>query len=94
MKLRLHAGYEHSILHKIVIDDVDVSKGFNYCCLEMRAGHPATLTLGSPIIENGWVGGDVEVQIMPETRDALIALGWVPPQERMEVDDAAADDPR
>lgn len=82
MKVRLHAGYGgNAVLHKIVLDDVDVSNGFNYCSLVMRAGDLAVLELGSPIIENGWVGGEVEVQILPATRDALIALGWTPPGE-------------
>lgn len=79
MRVRLHVGYNGSSLHKIILNDEDVSDGFNYCCIEMRAGHIATMTLDAPIIDHGWVGGEAEVQIMPATREALIALGWTPP---------------
>jgi len=80
VKVRLHVGYNGAGLHKIILNDEDVSNGFNYCCVEMRAGHLATMTLGAPVIEHGWVGGEVEIQILPETRKALIALGWTPPE--------------
>jgi hypothetical protein len=86
MNVRLHAGYgNNAILHKIVLDDVDVSNGFNFCQLTMRAGDLAVLELGAPVIENGWVGGEVAVQILPATREALIALGWTPPQDKPEI---------
>jgi hypothetical protein len=92
MKVRLHVGHDGATIHKIVLDDVDVSNGFNYCSVEMRAGQLATMTLGAPVIEHGWVGGEVGIQILPETREALILLGWTPPAE--EVSDASADEPR
>lgn len=65
---------------KVVLDGQDVSSGFNEVTVHMTVGELPTVQLKAPVWETGWTGGEANVELHPETRDALIHLGWSPPE--------------
>lgn len=64
---------------KLVLDGHDVTAGFSDLCLTMNTRDFPELTLRAPVFESGWVEGNVEVHMHRETEEALIKLGWTPP---------------
>jgi hypothetical protein len=68
---------------KVLVDGVDVSSGVSSVDLHLHAdawAPKAKVTLGLAVCETT-VDGEATVKIPPGTRDALVALGWTPPQD-------------
>jgi hypothetical protein len=69
-------GHEH-----IEIDGHDLTKGVWSLDLTCRAGEIAELRLGLPLLRGLDLAGNAQVTVLPETHDALVALGWTPPPD-------------
>jgi hypothetical protein len=64
---------------RLILDGHDATRGFSSLTLTMDTRDFPQLTLKAPVFESGWVEGDAEVDMHPETEEALIKLGWTPP---------------
>jgi hypothetical protein len=70
------------IIHKLVVDGIDLSRGLRGAQLSLAAGELPTLTV-DPIIYNldGADLGTARVVVTDQAAKALVALGWTPPEE-------------
>ena len=65
---------------QIVVDGVDITAGVRAFSLTAAAGDVPELNLDMAVVEVE-VDGEVRVELTDGTREALLALGWTPPQE-------------
>jgi hypothetical protein len=63
----------------IVIDGQDVTHAISELHIDAQIGKLTTMTVGFPLIDKTAIRGPANVQILDSTRDALIGLGWTPP---------------
>jgi hypothetical protein len=71
----------------IELDGVEISHGIHGFAFTAKAGELPTLRL-DPLVMVGDVEhhGPLRVEVLPATRDALVALGWTPPVEGLQSD--------
>lgn len=75
MKLTMNGGIGH-----LEIGGVDISAATRSVELRVKAGDLPEVMVDLSVIEVE-IDGEAEFKVLPVTRDALIALGWTPPQE-------------
>ncbi|WP_435582900.1 hypothetical protein [Amycolatopsis thermoflava] len=65
---------------KLVVDGHDISRAVISYELHARAGHLPQLWLTLHAPENE-IDGEMDVRLTEPVRTALVALGWIPPEE-------------
>lgn len=65
---------------RIELDGHDIGNAVTHASVRFRPGDLPNVTLGLAA-ELGPIDGDAQVWLPPETREALIALGWTPPAQ-------------
>lgn len=65
---------------RIVLDGHDVSRGVRGFALRAEIGRVTELELELSAVDGATFDGEVRLVIPEGTREALIALGWAPPE--------------
>lgn len=65
----------------IKLDGTDVSSGVRGFVLRSEVGELTRLELDVLVLDTQQFDGEVSVIIPDETREALIAIGWTPPDD-------------
>lgn len=64
----------------VVVDGVDISRGVQGLSLRSRIDHLTELTLDLAVFDVAELDVEGATILVPDgTRDALVALGWTPP---------------
>ncbi|MFC4034554.1 hypothetical protein ACFO3J_24200 [Streptomyces polygonati] len=68
--------------HRVIVDGVDLSRGLTGLSLRIGIGSVPELTLDVQLIDISELK-DIEAKVLiaPATHDALVTLGWTPPEE-------------
>lgn len=68
--------------HSLTVDGHDISKGVRSLALDIERGSLPMLSIDLAVFEVTDVEGPARLLIPDGTRDALVAMGWTPPEDQ------------